>query len=132
MTNNTDIKYHKRIKKFNTIFTEFLNELGYMYPSDYKLKLLIYTVSGMVAYDPETLALTVASQLMPYYDRIKSRDELFFIDDLSKDFEPGSLVSGEIERIKIIWANPDTTSDTKDCIWVYFNKFIDIGNKLKV
>jgi len=120
---------------FCNIFEEFLADIGNAYPSyatDFNVFLSTVKLARMMKGD-EYIVDTVMGYLEPYSDKIKSRDESFFLahsfDEEKKDGDVGGFIEAEIDKIKDLWKNADPA--TKDCIHDYFLKLLKIGEKVK-
>lgn len=120
-----------KIKLFNTQFTELLSQLILLYPTDGSLVLLQNTTSTMMYMNPLSFASTVIEYLEPYNEKILSKDESFFLNEISADFEGNSFVADEIKKVHSIWISPETTHDTKSTIWKYFIFMVKLGKTIK-
>lgn len=120
-----------RINLYSKIFIELLTDLSNLYPNDSSLSLFKLTVSGMVALGAKSFVFQVIEYLEPYSEQILKKDEHFFMGGLEEEFSSDPFISGEIKRIKDIWVNPDTTDNTKACIWKYFQNLVKLGKGIR-
>lgn len=65
--------------------------------------------------------------VIPYRSMITDRDEKFFLKD-DKVFAKIKQ-DGIVEKIKMIWKG-EISADTKESIWLWFEKFIKIVDKI--
>ena len=113
MSNNSiDIK----IQAFCNLFNEFLDDLSRMYPNDMSLKMLKNACSIMIMTNNKSFIFQVMNIISPYSEKILARDEEFFKTTFKDDLED-SYILQEFHKVHDIWVNPDTTKNTKECIW---------------
>jgi hypothetical protein len=112
---------------FYKTFVEFLDDLNKIQPEDSSLLLVkasLYLISS------ETLVRNFMYYVGEYSDQILARDEAFFIEELPSKLEDSSYALGELSRVIKIWNDPETTQDSKNCIWDYFTILIKLGNRV--
>lgn len=119
-----------KIKTFCDLFKEFLNDLVSLHPNDSSLVLLKTTITLLSATTPKLLVSQFMEYTTPYKDKILNKDESFFLNNLQNDIqdESYSWINDEINKVKYYW--PETSQDTKDKIWKYFQAFIKLGNSI--
>lgn len=123
----------EKIDLFCNILEEFLNNLYDIHP-DNSLYLLIGLTATMKYVTPTQIVIQFMRSVKPYEAQIINKDESFFFetDILETHWKNSSLVLREINKIKSIWNDPETTQDTRDIIWMYFNNLILIGNNIDI
>lgn len=109
---------------FHKIFMELLNDLSIIRPSDTTL-LFVKTASNLLP--TYMLAEQFMSYIDPYIEKILSRDESFFINELHREVSNNSFASREVSKVREIWCDKETTDETKNCIWDYFNILTNLG-----
>jgi len=115
-----------RITAFCNLFQEFLTDLSQSFPNEGNLKFVLNSMKMMRSLGQDKV---IVEQFMtnvgPYADKIIAKDESFF---LQSEFDTDdSYIADEIQRIKGIWMNPNTSQDTKECIHKYFVSLLKIG-----
>jgi hypothetical protein len=109
-------------------FTELLDNLSVILPNDMSL----LTFKGFMniyisTYGINKLVDTMNMYVKNYRDKIKVKDETFFINELTNDFNDSSFVVNEINKIREIWIDPNTTQKSKDIIWKHFQIFAQLS-----
>ena len=107
------------IKLFNTLMDQFFNELLVIFPEESRIKVnytLFQTICKANAKKP---AKDFMEEVIPYLEKIAARDETVFTDDN----KPDVLKKLRFERL---W-NDDLSPNTKNAIWRYIQKFLEIG-----
>lgn len=120
-------KRQLKLETFYKLFMELLNDLSIIQPHD---ATLIWVKTAVSLLDTETLVCQFMEYVKPYSEKILKRDETFFIDELHKEVEQESFAGKEISKVRSIWINPETTDDTKACIWNYFIMLLKLGNSI--
>jgi hypothetical protein len=121
-----DIKIHA----FCQVFGEFLGELSKMYPTDTSLRLLKNACALIAMASERSLVVQVMDCISPYSQRILDRDESFFRTEFKEEFDNSSYIVQEFNKIHDIWMDPETTDNTKECIWNYFTVFVKLGTDI--
>lgn len=114
----------RNLETFHKIFMELLSDLSALRPND---ATLMFVKAGVNLLSTETLVNQFMSYIDPYVDKILNRDESFFVNELHKEVEGNSFASREINKVRDIWVSPETTDQTKKCIWDYFNILTKLG-----
>lgn len=122
----------KQEKIFCTVLIDFLKDMNSSYP-DPSLFILIKATETMIMASPSRVIENFMLCVDPYVDKIKNKDESFFLDGgLSKSLDGEySFLSDEINKVIKIWNNTNTTKKTKDVIWKYFHVLTQLGLKIR-
>ena len=121
------------VKKFCSILQTFLDDMYRSYP-DSSLLMLQQATNVMILTSPQSVLENFMLCIAQYSDKIKSRDESFFLDGgLESDLSTGdySFLLDELKKISIIWKNPETPKQTKEAIWKYLQVLNKIGEKFQ-
>ena len=121
-----------KVKMFCKLFDEFLTDVGKIYPGDMSLKFLQTACNLIVAADPHAFVLEVMTHIGPYSKQILDRDETFFKDEINKmrQDESTDYIFSEMQKVRDIWMNEETSANTKECIWKYFTLFVKLGESI--
>lgn len=119
-------------KIFCTVLTDFLNDIYKSYP-DASLMIFMKMTDALIATNPSRVVANFMEYVDPVKDKIKAKDESFFINggltqQVSKDH---SFLNDEIDKILSIWTDEKTSTKTKDVIWKYFQVLVEIGEKIE-
>lgn len=119
-------------KVFCSVFSDFLNDMYKSYP-DTSLMLFISATDALIATKPSIIVSTFMEYVHPLKDKIKNKDETFFLNGgLSQQVNnENSFLHAEIEKIISIWKDKETPEKTKEVIWKYFQVLVEIGEKCK-
>ena len=112
-------------------FKELLDNLSRIRINDsslivFKSSMYIYVQT----YGVKELVNTMNSFVSGYTNKILSKDETFFLEELANDFQDSSFVLNEINKIREIWVDSSTTKAHKDIIWKHFIIFAKLGKAL--
>lgn len=116
-----------QIDTFHKLFMELLNDLSVIRPND---STLIWVKTAISMMSKELLVQQFTESIIMYEDKILKKDESFFLDELHKELDEGSFAAKELSKIRTIWNDPSTTTDTKECIWKYFIILLKLGKKI--
>jgi hypothetical protein len=120
-----------KIKMFCKIFIELLQDLERLYPLDLSLRVFHQSCNVLIRADPRAFVLQVMEYLQPFTEEILSRNDNFFIEIVSSQFIAlNSYISNELQKIRDIWVNPETSPKTKECVWDYFTLLLKLGSKI--
>ena len=129
---------NKKIEIYNGLFSDLVSELSQMYPDDISLLNAKVGLSTLLLVSPSYFCNTAIEYLEPFEDHILNKNEDFFIspdfaDILLGDSEDASssFIKNEVNRIKVIWKDPNTSDNTKEQIWNYFRKITLLGKLIK-
>jgi hypothetical protein len=121
-----------KIEAFCKNFEDLLNDLSGLQPGDPTLMMVKLYFKGAVMTDPEEIVTQTMESLSEFRVQILNKDEQFFLGDLEKHIDTSdSTVSQEINRIRELWVNPETTMRTKNAIWTYMINFIKLGESIQ-
>lgn len=116
-----------QIETFHKLFMELLNDLSIIKPND---STLIWVKTAISLMSKELLVEQFMEYINVYADKILNKDETFFLDELHKEIDKDSFAGKEISKVRTIWNDPSTTTDTKECIWKYFILLLKLGKKI--
>lgn len=119
-------------KVFCKVLSDFLNDIYKSYP-DASLLIFIKLTDTLIATNPSKVVANFMQYVEPVKDKIKNKDESFFINGgLSKQVDTdNAFIHDEIDKIISIWKNSNTSLKTKEVIWKYFQVLVEIGEKIK-
>jgi hypothetical protein len=96
-------------------FTDFVKQLGGMYPNDADFAAFAVTLKMLRSTNPSLLAKYIVDNIEQYESEIMSKNENFF---LSHDYEQYTGVDIQIfSKLKMYVANMN--SETKENVWKY-------------
>lgn len=116
-----------QLETFHKLFMELLNDLSVIKPGD---STLIWVKTAVSMLSTEILVEQFMEYVTVYADKILKKDETFFLDELHKEVDKDSFAGKEISKVRAIWIDPNTTDDTKECIWKYFILLLKLGKKI--
>ena len=124
---------NKKLDLFCKVFNELISDLVSLYPEDSSLSLFSASVKAtQMLLGNKLFSYQVIDYLEPYYKQILDKDENFFLQNsLIEEDCDDSFIENEIKRIKKIWNEPETTNNTKECIWKYFINLVKIAKLIK-
>lgn len=117
-----------KLNTFKQLFQELLKDLACIKPGDPSLTLVMAAVDYCA---PGILQEQFRDCVGPYKERILSKDEAFFLEaqDLAGE-ETDSFTLSEINRIKGIWKDKNTSEEDKECIWKYLILLVKLSDKI--
>jgi len=115
-------------------FKELLQDLAVMYPNDTTLRLCLLSFNTVKTISPDTLIKETKNYLAPYKKDILERNEEFLMDKVEQDLvsDGDNWVLNEMKRVKSIWQSPNTSDETRQCIWNYLTNFVKLGDKISM
>lgn len=119
---------------FCSLFKEFIHSLSQVRPGDNSLKFLENAVNGAILLNPGLIVEQFMYCVEGYEDKILERDEDFFLHSLEKDINVSpkdSYIFEEINKVKSIWTDPETSKETKENIWKYLQSFVKLGRSIR-
>ena len=119
-------------KVFFSVLSDFLNDIYKSYP-DASLLIFMKMTDALIATNPSSVVDNFMEYVSPVKDKIKAKDETFFINGgLTQQIsQEHSFLNDEIDKIISIWTDKNTSNKTKEVIWKYFQVLVDIGEKIK-
>lgn len=117
----------QQLDAFYKIFMELLNDLSIIKPNDSSL---MWVKAAVNLITKQMLAEQFMEYVDVYSEKILKKDETFFLDELHKEVDKESFAGQEIAKVRSIWQDPNTTDDTKNCIWNYFIILVTLGKKI--
>lgn len=120
---------NKSVKVFCTVLSDFFKDIYASYP-EASLMMLMKIVDGMILTNPRGVVDNFMYCIGPYVDKIKNKDERFFLDGGLNSNVSDTYLLDEIKKIINIWKNPDTPEKTKSSIWKYFQILCNLGEKI--
>jgi len=119
------------ISKFNLTVTNLIDDLIIICGDDIKnLKLFKTQFELLKRVNPKVIMTQFNINIIPFTDKIKMRDESFFIekdyqDEVDKNIKDESYTQQSLDQIlnlKEIWKSLD--NNNKSIIWDYFNVLV--------
>lgn len=109
---------------FREQFVTFLEELYEQFPEEADLVIVKIFIKDQIPLI--TIMDYIVKWLIPCVDKIKKKDENFF---LNNDDMFSKLPNAKVLHIKILWQSGKLTDEDKDIIWDWFNVFSNICTK---
>jgi hypothetical protein len=112
------------LEKFKSQLVAFLDELNEIIPDDEHLITLRIFVNDQI---PVTdLMKSFITSLYPHKDRVKNRDDKFFINkkDLFITIKPET-----VQKFKDLWRSNFFDSEDRKVIWAWADRFYKIGDE---
>lgn len=106
---------------FREQFITFLEELYEQFPEETDLVIVKIFIKDQIPLI--TIMDYIIKWLIPCVDKIKKKDEDFF---LNNDDMFSKLPNAKVLHIKILWQSGKLTDEDKDIIWDWFNVFSTI------
>lgn len=120
----------EKVNIFCDLLDQFLQELYTAHP-DASLYTIIKLTQAMRYMYPREIVNQFMECILPYENQIINRDENFFLDGgLTKDYNHSALAMQEIDKVTSIWKDPQTSDQTRKCIWEYFNLLLITGKSI--
>ncbi len=109
---------------FREQFVTFLEELYEQFPEEADLVIVKIFIKDQIPLI--TIMDYIVKWLIPCVDKIKKKDEDFF---LNNDDMFSKLPNAKVLHIKTLWQSGKLTNEDKDIIWDWFNVFSNICTK---
>jgi hypothetical protein len=118
------------IDTFYSQFTEFMNELIKVFPSDpdflaYKMGLSLFHKTN-----PSMIISTICEHVLPYEQSILAKNEDFFLKHDFKEYMDDDTVGSVILKLKGLW--PALTPDNRECVWNYIILLMNLAKRCNV
>ena len=111
------------VTAFNEMMGQFIDELQQTFPEEKGLKKCRSAFDLMKDTNPRLVVDGFMSNVMPYADKISSKDETFFIEESKNlDFMKGV-------NLEKHWGG--CSENTKDAIWQYVQTLYMLGTTIK-
>src|SRR6056300_715054 len=111
------------VTAFNEMMGQFIDELQQTFPEEKGLKKCRSAFDLMKSTNPRLVVDGFMSNVMPYADKISSKDETFFINESKNlDFMKGV-------NLEKHWAS--ASENTKNAIWQYIQTLYMLGTTIK-
>jgi hypothetical protein len=107
---------------FNKQLTQFIDELIEQFPKEPELILLRVAIGGGQL-STEDIIKEFSMRILPHQERIKIRDEKFFLEDM-KLFEGAD--KSNVIKFKKLWTSAKLDKEDKDVIWAWFDLFVKL------
>ena len=122
------------LKEFKKQLIKFLDELIEQFPTEGDLVILRIFVKDQAPI--MDLINHFVSVILPLKDKVKNRDERFFIDNhilMYSDPEYTDMYADKdkINYLKNLWTSDYIDSDNKKIIWEWFDMFVNLTEKYK-
>lgn len=109
-------------------FNELIDNISVIKPNDSSLSLFKIGANTMVQVSGHNVLVDNINDVVKNYsDKILKRDESFFLNELSNEFSGISFIINEINKIKEIWLDPETSNANKEIIWKHFIIFAKLS-----
>ena len=112
-------------KKLVNLVCKFLDDVIGVVPEETDLLLLQALIKSV---PPDLVMQNFMEFVYPLRDKIKNRDESFF---LSNENIFGDIEKSKVNHFKRIWSSNKLTEGDKSAIWRWFDAFIMICEKAK-
>jgi hypothetical protein len=117
----TDNKELSILQYFQTNVKDFLNELVEQFPDQEDLLIMRIFLVDQIPTD--MLINQFIKFVIPHRDKIKNRDEKFFLMEKGVF---GKISSDKVLHFKVLWQSNRLDNDDKKVLWSWFDKFIEI------
>lgn len=124
--------YNAKINLFCENLGLFLDDLSVLYPNDLTLKMSVTMFNTVSGFYKENIVKEFMEIIKPFSEKILKRDESFFLNEAHEHLPDDQWLMNEVEKIRSIWVDPNTSQDTKETIWRYMTTFVKIGKSLKL
>ena len=116
------------LKSFNKVLEDFITELSEMYPSDKEIDLAKNTIYLLKKTNPRKLIEFFYQYFLPFEEKIKNKDESFFISrNYDEDVSEYVKSLNVITNLKKYWE--EMSVQTKNNIWLYMQIMIKLCKK---
>ncbi len=132
MSDNKTTVYNAKIDLFCQNMKRMLDDLHNLYPNDMTLNMCITMFNQLYGYFKESIVKQFMEIIAPFSEKILNRDESFFLYEAHENFSQDKWMMSEIEKIRKIWVDPETSAETKEALWKYMTTFVKIGKSLKM
>lgn len=124
--------YNAKINLFCENLGLFLDDLSVLYPNDLTLKMSVTMFNTVSGFYKENIVKEFMEIIKPFSEKILKRDESFFLNEAHEHLPDDQWLMNEVEKIRSIWVDPNTSQETKETIWRYMTTFVKIGKSLKL
>jgi hypothetical protein len=117
------------LEKFNSTFTEFIDDIIRIFPDDSELRMYKTAIRAAVCIN-DKLALNIFTEsvVSTYGSKILARDESFFLEHDYSDITENVEYNALINKIKRYWTTMN--EDNRNAVWKYFKVLILLSNKI--
>ena len=138
----TDIqtKHRKIVKIFKNLCVEFIDNLYELLPDNCDLLLVKTLLASLSTFgvSDEMLISNFTSKGLPYKDKIKNRDEKFFLEHSDSlicqeitNQQDKSLASEKVKYFSDIWKSGNIDDEDKCNIWKFMDRFVELSEQYK-
>lgn len=118
------------LDKFNDTIEEFLDDIIRVFPEDDDMQLYKFGLKGMRIASPKTVCQEYYQGVtIPYYDKISSKDEKFFMEhdftEVKNDVPDGVRI---LNKTLNYWK--ELSSEDKEAVWKYLKVLCVLSKKV--
>lgn len=130
MSNARSVSSDKILKVFIEQVIIFLDELIVTFPKETDLVLLRIFIK--LKYPPADLMESLILYVLPHKEKIKRRDESYFLEEESLFSDAKNCGYGyAVVNFKDIWKSSKLGVSDRDTIWKWFDAFVNLGERYK-
>ena len=111
---------------FYTQLDNFMNGLSEQFPEETSLKVYQQTIHLVKAGNATSFIRQFHNYVSPYEDKIKARDEAFFLNDLNINEYNNETAMMEALKITKIWKSGRLSDISKKAIFEYFDVLLKL------
>ena len=118
---------------FNNIIFKFIDDLIHTFPEEPEFKVYKQTLVILKAANAKKMCLLFKNYSYNYREKIKNKDDTFFINNNYDDLREASVdtfdedsISAIIDKLKIYWV--ELSNENKEQIWKYLNTMIQLSD----
>jgi len=119
------------LQKFNTTFSEFIDDIIQLFPNDSELKMYKSAISAAIRFN-DKLAIEVFNEsiVKNYGEQLLAKDESFFLSHDYSDVVVNKDYNAIIDKIKNCWTSMSV--ENKNIVWKYFRVLILLSQKIVI
>lgn len=110
------------VQAFNTMMSNFLDELRETFPEDSKIAIVIEAFDDLVSINARKPMELFTAALAPYSELVMSKNPALFEQPIEL---PGGL------NMSTLWRKPDVGQETRDAIWQYLQMLFMLGTTVQ-
>lgn len=118
------------LSAFNNIVINFIEDCIILFPNDKNFGIYKRGIEMVIKYNPRKINTIFKEYAEIYRDKIKTKDETFFLENDYKEVEKynDEEIFNVIKKLKTYWKSIE--SNNKDKIWQYLDIMIELSDKL--
>lgn len=110
------------IQAFNSMMTNFLEELHQTFPEEQKIAIVIESFNDLTSINVRKPMELFTASLAPYSELVMAKNPDLFKQPIEL---PGGL------DMSLLWAKPDVSQETRDAIWQYVQMLFMLGTTVQ-